>query len=433
MSLILSGTDGLSDVDGSAATPAIRGTDANTGIFFPAADTIAFAEGGVEAMRITSAGELILGGTSALLGQSGSLVIEGNNAAPFLSLFRNDTSVSSGNGLGVIRFYGNDTTSNTATVLATITAEATAAHAAGDNPTALVFGTTAAGSATVTERARIDSSGNLLVGNTAQSGTANRVAVFSANKFGLSIIDTTAQATGVGGALNLGGNYRSAGDAQAFARVAAVKENSTDANYAYGMAFSVTPNGGTFTEAGRFDSSGSFIWQDTTSSITSGKGVKFVYDPTNPYIGLVQASSTSANNNYHLYSTGAGAFRFFVDLGGTIHATSTSIAAISDASLKTNIKDLETGLTEVMALKPRRFDWINGDATNVAGFIAQEVEPILPELVMESMYSYDEDGNEIKKKNLKMGDILPTLVKAIQEQQALITQLTARITALESA
>jgi hypothetical protein len=56
MSLILSGTDGLSDVDGSAATPAIRGTDANTGIFFPAADTIAFSEGGVEAMRLDSAG-----------------------------------------------------------------------------------------------------------------------------------------------------------------------------------------------------------------------------------------------------------------------------------------------------------------------------------------------------------------------------------------
>jgi hypothetical protein len=58
MSLILSGTDGLSDVDGSASTPAIRGTDANTGIFFPAADTIAFAEGGTEVMRIDSAGRV---------------------------------------------------------------------------------------------------------------------------------------------------------------------------------------------------------------------------------------------------------------------------------------------------------------------------------------------------------------------------------------
>jgi hypothetical protein len=57
MTLILNGSVGVSDVDGSAATPAIRGTDANTGMFFPAADTIAFAEGGVEAMRLDS-GEL---------------------------------------------------------------------------------------------------------------------------------------------------------------------------------------------------------------------------------------------------------------------------------------------------------------------------------------------------------------------------------------
>jgi hypothetical protein len=61
MSLILSGTDGLSDVDGTAATPAIRGTDANTGIFFPAADTIAFAEGGAEIARFDSSGNLGIG------------------------------------------------------------------------------------------------------------------------------------------------------------------------------------------------------------------------------------------------------------------------------------------------------------------------------------------------------------------------------------
>ena len=64
MSLILSGSDGVSDIDGSASTPAIRGTDANTGIFFPAADTIAFAEGGAEAMRIDSSGNVLVGSTS---------------------------------------------------------------------------------------------------------------------------------------------------------------------------------------------------------------------------------------------------------------------------------------------------------------------------------------------------------------------------------
>jgi hypothetical protein len=73
MSLILSGTDGLSDIDGSAATPAIRGTDTNTGIFFPAADTIAFAEGGVESMRIDSSGNVGIGTTSP----SAKLHVEG--------------------------------------------------------------------------------------------------------------------------------------------------------------------------------------------------------------------------------------------------------------------------------------------------------------------------------------------------------------------
>jgi hypothetical protein len=67
MTLILNGTVGVSDVDGSAATPAIRGTDANTGMFFPAADTIAFAEGGVEAMRINSDGQLVSGAGSVSL------------------------------------------------------------------------------------------------------------------------------------------------------------------------------------------------------------------------------------------------------------------------------------------------------------------------------------------------------------------------------
>jgi hypothetical protein len=64
MSLILNGSTGISDVDGSAATPAIKGTDTNTGIFFPAADTIAFAEGGSEVMRIDSSGNVGIGTNS---------------------------------------------------------------------------------------------------------------------------------------------------------------------------------------------------------------------------------------------------------------------------------------------------------------------------------------------------------------------------------
>jgi hypothetical protein len=60
MALILDGTNGLSDVDGSAATPAIRGSDANTGIFFPGADRIGFAEGGVQVGEFDDSGNFLM-------------------------------------------------------------------------------------------------------------------------------------------------------------------------------------------------------------------------------------------------------------------------------------------------------------------------------------------------------------------------------------
>jgi hypothetical protein len=60
MSLILSGTSGVSDVDGTAAAPAIRGTDANTGIFFPGADRIGFAEGGVQVGEFDANGNFLM-------------------------------------------------------------------------------------------------------------------------------------------------------------------------------------------------------------------------------------------------------------------------------------------------------------------------------------------------------------------------------------
>jgi len=54
MAVTINGSTGIAGVDGSAGTPAVQGADANTGMFFPAADTIAFAEGGTEVGRFDS-------------------------------------------------------------------------------------------------------------------------------------------------------------------------------------------------------------------------------------------------------------------------------------------------------------------------------------------------------------------------------------------
>jgi hypothetical protein len=78
------------------------------------------------------------------------------------------------------------------------------------------------------------------------------------------------------------------------------------------------------------------------------------------------------------------------------------------------VRDIDTGLDSIMALKPRRFDWKEGkgqNKKNVAGFIAQEFETVFPECVSTSKAG--DDG--IEYKNINHETLIPTLVKAIQE------------------
>jgi hypothetical protein len=106
MAIILDGTNGINSSgvivapDGSASAPAITNDgDTNTGIFFPAADTIAFAEGGAEAMRIDSSGRVGIGTTAP--------------AAPLEVLANSSNSLSlrvraNASNFGVLRFVSND-------------------------------------------------------------------------------------------------------------------------------------------------------------------------------------------------------------------------------------------------------------------------------------------------------------------------------------
>jgi hypothetical protein len=174
---------------GSASAPVITKTDdLNTGIFFPAADTIAFAEGGAEAMRINDAGEVLVGGSTSINAANGCLTVQRTNDDPYFALFRNDTSIVNGNRIGNIDWYVNDTTSNTPTRVAYILGAASGDHSAGSNPTDLTFATTASGSATVTERMRINSSGNIGFGTDTPTGAGK---IFHIHNPGTSGADVT--------------------------------------------------------------------------------------------------------------------------------------------------------------------------------------------------------------------------------------------------
>lgn len=89
----------------------------------------------------------------------------------------------------------------------------------------------------------------------------------------------------------------------------------------------------------------------------------------------------------------------------------------SDLRLKENINDLDLSLNKIMQLRPVTFDWRDsGDASR--GFIAQEVEMVIPELV-----ATEENGY----KGIYSMDFIPYLVKGIQEQQLQIEDLNLKI------
>ena len=183
MSLILSGTNGVSDIDGDASTPAIRGTDANTGIFFPAADTIAFGEGGAEVARFDSSGRMLVGTTTSpsagSVGQYSKVVSSGNTSGAtgsgIIALTKGAaaTSIVSGDDIGFLTF-----TDNAGNDFAYIRCQADANAGSNDYPGRLIFATAADGSASVTERARITSGGELAIGSS--GGSANGLSVVGA-------------------------------------------------------------------------------------------------------------------------------------------------------------------------------------------------------------------------------------------------------------
>ena len=107
---------------------------------------------------------------------------------------------------------------------------------------------------------------------------------------------------------------------------------------------------------------------------------------------------------------------------GVVNATSATITTISDQRLKENIRDLDDGLEKVLALKPRKFDWKENKGENIKnarGFIAQELELVFPDMISNWTDEPPEGEEPYKAVN---ANLIPTLVKAIQEQQTQIEE-----------
>lgn len=221
--------------------------------------------------------------------------------------------------------------------------------------------------------------------------------------------------------------YLNSSGADTYVGTGAANRLIMDGAYKFFTAPSGTAgNAITFTQVMSLTAGGDLLVGKTSASATSGDGFWFSPDGQ----GYVTSSyTTNAALTWRVYSIGAAAYRFYVGYGGTVYATSTTITAISDQRLKENIRDLDDGLDVVMALKPRKFDWKTGkgkDIKNDRGFIAQEFETVLPDMV-ENWADPAPEGEEAYK--AVNANLIPTLVKAIQEQQAIIESLKARLDA----
>ena len=111
-----------------------------------------------------------------------------------------------------------------------------------------------------------------------------------------------------------------------------------------------------------------------------------------------------------------------LDVNGAV--TAAAFVTASDYRLKEECVILSDGLVKVNALKPTNFKWIGG-GTSVNGFIAHEVQAIVPDAIIGEKDAIDLDGNPIYQK-IDQLQLIPILVAAIQELSQKVAELEAK-------
>lgn len=177
------------------------------------------------------------------------------------------------------------------------------------------------------------------------------------------------------------------------------------------------------TERMRVDSSGNLLVGKT--SVSTGGGVGIIPDVSGLGFGRININSQ--------YGAAANTIIFEYN-GSTVgyiqqSTTATAYVTSSDYRLKENIQPMQNALGVVAQLNPVTYTW-KADGSDGQGFIAHELQAVVPDCVTGEKDAVDAEGNPVYQ-GVDTSFLVATLTKAIQEQQEQINQLKAEVAALK--
>ena len=313
------------------------------------------------------------------------------------------------------------------------------------------------------EKARLDSSGRLLVGtSTARAnffntsgispavqieGTDGNISrflsvVFNSNDtngpyyiLGKTRSTTTGGNTVVASGDNLGTFSFQGSDGTELVQAAEIScavDGTPGANDMPGrLVFSTTADGAASpTERMRISANGIVSIGTTGSTLGATDGVIF---------GALESAftvSTAGNVPLRIYNKDTAGTRYCMEfrsasaaVGSITHdGTNTSYTTSSDYRLKENVAAVTDGITRLQQLKPSRFNFISNPDKTVDGFIAHEAQAVVPECVTGEKDAIDDDGEPVYQ-GIDQAKLVPLLTAALQEAIAKIETLEARLTA----